>query len=222
MTVRRIVDLSRPLDAGTPVYPGDPPVRFSPHARVERDGFNLLRVEMGSQSGTHADAPFHFLEGGARIDEVDPTLFVGPGVVVDVRHRGEREAITAVDVEPWRAQLVPGVVVVLWTGWSERYGTAAYLDHPYLGEDACRVLLDAGVRTIGLDTPSIDETPDDEHPGAGFGCHLLVAGAGGIVVENLARLEEIDFAEPFFSLLPLRLTGADGAPVRAVAMDLAP
>ena len=81
--------------------------------------------------------------------------------------------------------------------------------------DACRALLDRGVRTIGLDTPSIDETPSATYP-----CHHMIAAAGGVIVENLTNLAAVDFPDPFLSVLPLRLTGADGAPVRAVALDL--
>jgi kynurenine formamidase len=214
----RVIDLSLPLDATTQTYPGDPEVRLTQHATVERDGFNLLAVSMGSQSGTNVDAPFHFDPAGARIDEVALELFVGTGVLVDVRGKRPREPITVADVEggAWR----PGRIAVLHTGWSAHYGTAAFFDHPYLSREACAWLLDQGVRTICLDTLNIDETPDDEHPGVGFPCHLLVAAVGGIVVENLTNLEAVDFPDPLISVLPLRLTGADGGPTRAVAIDL--
>jgi kynurenine formamidase len=208
MFVRRVVDLSVPLDDRTPVYPGDPPVRLTAAATIARDGYNLLAVHMGSQSGTHCDAPYHFLEGGARVDALDLRLFAGPGVLVDVRGRPDRYPIGVADVEPYLDRVGPGTIVVLHTGRSDP-------DHPYLGADACRALLDRGVRTIGLDTPNIDETPSATYP-----CHHMIAAAGGVIVENLTNLAAVDFPDPFFSVLPLRLTGADGAPVRAVAMQL--
>jgi kynurenine formamidase len=215
--VRRVVDLSVPLDDGTPVWPGDPPVRLTPAATVARDGYNLLAVHMGSQSGTHCDAPYHFDPGGPRIDELDLRLFTGPAILVDVRGLAARQAVGVADLGPWE-RFGPGTIVVLHTGWSAHRGTPRYADHPYLGADACRVLLDRGVRTIGLDTPNVDETPAG--PEAGYPCHRLIAAAGGVVVENLTNLEAVDFADPFVSVLPLRLTGADGAPVRAVALQL--
>jgi kynurenine formamidase len=76
------------------------------------------------------------------------------------------------------------------------------------------------VRTVCLDAINIDETPDASHPGVGFPVHRLIAAAGGIIVENLTGLERIDFADPFLAVFPLRLTGADGSPTRAVALDL--
>jgi kynurenine formamidase len=221
MHVRRVVDLSVPLDDQTPVYPGDPPVRLSPAATVAHDGYTLLDVHMGSQSGTHCDAPYHFDSDGARIDELDLRLFVGPGVVVDVRGLADRAAIDAGHLAPYLDSLGPTTLVVLHTGWSAHLRTPRYADHPFLGADGCRALLDRGVRTIGLDTPNIDETPDSTHPEGDWPCHRMIAAAGGVIVENLTNLAAVDFADPFLSVLPLRLTGADGAPARAVALQLA-
>ena len=76
------------------------------------------------------------------------------------------------------------------------------------------------VRTIGIDAINLDETPDDDHPGEGFPVHHLVARAGGVIGENFRNLDQVDWADPFVMCLPVRLTGADGAPVRAVAVRL--
>jgi kynurenine formamidase len=220
MRVRRVVDLSLAIDAATQVYPGDPQVQFAPAATIQADGFNLLNVQMGSQSGTNCDAPYHFLDRGARIDELDLALFTGPGVLIDVRGKPARAAIDAEDVAPYLDRVGPGTIALFHTGWSEHYGTDSYFDHPFVGADAARALLDRGVLTFCLDTLNVDETPDADHPGAGFPVHLLIAEAGGVVVENLTALEQIDFADPLITVFPLRLTGADGAPTRAVAIDL--
>ena len=221
MRIRRVVDLSLAIDADTQVYPGDPQVRFQQAATIERDGFNLLGVEMGSQSGTNCDAPYHFLDSGARIDEVDLRLFAGPGVIVDLRGMPARGAISLADVAPYLDRVASGTLIVFHTGWSVHYGTPAYFDHPFLGAEACRALLERGVRTFCLDTQNIDETPDAFHPGVGFPVHHLIAEAGGIIVENLCGIEQIDFADPLITVFPLRLTGADGSPTRAVAIELA-
>jgi kynurenine formamidase len=220
MRVRRVVDLSLAIDEHTQVYPGDPHVRFAQAATIEQDGFNLLSVEMGSQTGTNCDAPYHFVADGARIDELDLSLFAGPGVIIDVRGKRPRTAITAEEVRPYVDQVGPGTVVIFHTGWSAYYGTDAYFDHPYLGTDACQVLLELGVRTFCLDTLNIDETPDDNNPGVGFPVHHLVGNVGGVVVENLTCVDQIDFADPLITVFPLRLTGADGGPTRATAIDL--
>jgi kynurenine formamidase len=219
ITVRRIVDLSVPLSDSTQGYPGDPVPHFEPAATIEADGFNLLSLRISSQTGTHVDAPYHVRANAPRVDELDLSLFAGEGVVVDVTGLAPRTRITWDAIAPWAGRLKAGVIALLHTGWADHYGTVAYFDHPYLDADACRRMLDLGVRTFLLDFPNIDETPDATHPGEGFPVHYLIAAAGGVIGENLRNFERIDFT-PFVSCLPLRLTGADGAPVRAVAMDL--
>ena len=221
MRVHRVIDLSVPVDAGTVVYPGDPTPGFEVHSTIERDGFNLLAIHLGSQSGTHVDAPYHFEEDGLRIDEVPVDRFVGTGVVVDATGLAPRGEITWEHVAPVEHRLGAGVVVLLRTGWSRHYGTPAYFEHPFLSADACRRMLDLGVRTFCIDAINIDETPDDEHPGVGFPCHHLISRLDGVIGENF-RLEEIPTGDFLVACTPIRLTGADGGPVRAVAIELAP
>ena len=220
MRVTRVVDLSVPVGAGTVVYPGDPTPRFTVHSTVERDGFNLLHVEMGSQSGTHVDAPYHFEDDAPRIDEVPLERFLGPAVVVDARAAGARGRITWEYVEPVADRLGPGTLVLLHTGWAARYGSPDYFDHPFLDAEACRRMLGLGVLTFCIDAINLDETPDEDHPGEGFPVHHLIARAGGVIGENLRNLELVDWPDPFVMCLPIRLQGADGAPTRTIAVEL--
>ena len=220
MRIRRIVDLSVPVGPGTQVYPGDPVPRLQVHSTIARDGFNLLRLDIGSQTGTHVDAPFHFLEDGARIDELALEMFLAPAVIADVRGRAPHTAITWADLAPVAHRLGPGRMLVLHTGWDAHWGTDAYFDHPFLDGDAAGRVVAAGVRTVGLDALSLDETVPDGEPAGGFAAHLAVLGAGGVIVENLTNLAALASEEPVVSVLPLRSTGADGAPVRAVAFDI--
>jgi len=218
--VTRVVELSHVVGPDTQVYPGDPVPRLSPVATIDADGCNVLHVEMGSQSGTHVDAPYHFRSDGARIDAMEPAAFVGTGVLADVTGKPPRAGITAGDLAGIADELRPGRILLLHTGWDRHWGTEAYFDHPFLDADAARRVLDLGVRTIGLDAPSIDETvPDGPHP-TGFACHHLIARAGGVIAENLTGLSAVDFPDPLVSLLPIRLANADGAPVRAVALRI--
>lgn len=184
MRIRRVVDLSVPVGSDTVVYPGDPRVLLEVHSTVARDGFNLLRVEMGSQSGTHVDAPYHVDGSTPRIDEVPLERFLGPAVVVD----------------------------------ASRLGARARIDWGYVAPVADR-MLDRGVRTFCIDAPSIDETPDEAHSGEGLTVHHLIAEAGGVIGENLRNLASVDWPDPFVLALPMRLEGADGAPVRAAAVE---
>ena len=222
--VHGIVDLSHPVEDGMPVYPGDPEARISPATTIGEHGYNVLHVAMGSQTGTHVDAPYHFLADGARIDQLPLELFLAPAVVADVRGRAPHSALTWADLEPVADRLGPGRMLLLHTGWDAHWGSDAYAGHPFLDGEAAERVVAAGVRTVGLDALSLDETVPDGDPAGGFAAHLAVLGAGGVIVENLRGLDGLGLlrsAEPVVSVLPLRLAGADGAPVRAVAFDVA-
>jgi kynurenine formamidase len=211
----RLVDLSHPLTEQVPIYPGDPEPRIFTATTVAQDGYNLSHVHMGTQTGTHIDAPFHFRDQGATVDRMPLELTVGPGVVVPVRGKAAREPITLSDLEPYRERLGPGRIVLFATGWYEHAGSAAFFDHPYLDADVGRAMLDAGVRTIAIDTLNADSTG-----GAEFPIHEMFADAGGYIAENLAGTAGLTpGVEPLLVLLPLNLAGCDGAPVRAVALE---
>ena len=219
MRFGRLVDLSHRVDENTQVFPGDPRPHFEPATTIEEDGVNVLSLHIGSHSGTHVDAPYHFVKAGARIDEMDPALFIGPAVIMEARGKEPRERITVEDLRPYEDQLSGGVIAVVWTGWDEYYGTPRYYDHPFLDRQAAQLILDSGVKTVAIDALNVDETVlEGPHP-EGYPVHDLICGAGGIIAENLTNLRDVDFPDPLLSLLPIKLAGSDGSPVRAVAIE---
>lgn len=219
MRIGRIVDLSRRVCEDTQVFPGDPRPHFEPASTIASDGVNVLSLHLGSHSGTHVDAPYHFVEDGARIDEIDPALFIGPATIMDVRGKEPREHITVEDLRPYEDRLSEGVIAVVWTGWDEHYGTLRYYDHPFLDRRAAQLILDSGARTVAIDALNVDETVlEGPHP-EDYPVHHLICGAGGVIAENLTDVGAVDFPDPLFSLLPVKLAGSDGAPVRAVAVE---
>ena len=219
MQFARVVDLSHPITDSTQVYPGDPVPHLSQHSTIERDGFNLMSIQMGSQSGTHVDAPFHFDQNAKRIDELDLGLFYGPGRILDCGDLKPREKITLGHLGEQIDLVKPGEILFFKTGWSDFFGTLEYFNNPYLASDLVEHLLNKGIKTFGLDALNIDETPDGAHPGERFPAHHLIAKAGGVICENLTNLASVDFDSPVFSILPLKFIGIDGAPVRAVAIE---
>ncbi len=218
MTPVRVVDLSVPLDESTQVYPGDPHARMWPATTIAGEGYNVLHVQLGSQTGTHVDAPYHVREDGLRIDQLPLERFIGPLVLVEARGLAPRTPIGWKHLAGDAHRLRPGVVLVLHTGWSAHRGTPAYFAHPFLDADATRRVLGCGVRTIGLDAPSLDETTPDGLTAGGLAAHQLVAAVDGVIIESLTGLQDIRGAATL-SALPLRLTAADGAPCRAVALE---
>ncbi|MFJ9242134.1 cyclase family protein [Streptomyces sp. NPDC101776] len=216
------IDLSVPVVAGMPVYPGDPAVEISPALRAPRDGVNVLQLHMGSQSGTHVDAPYHVDDAWPRLDELSLEFFGGHAVVADVRGLPARAPITPALLAPAlnRLRLRPGSLVLLATGWSAYWGTDEYLAHPWLTPEAAEALVAAGVRTVAVDALSVDPTPEpgDQTAELALPAHRVLCGAGGVIAENLTGLDQvIGLQDVELFLFPLRLAGADGAPVRAVA-----
>lgn len=207
-----LLDLTHPVRTGMPVWPGDPPVRLRPAARVATHGYNLLELHLGSQSGTHVEAPYHVDDALPRLDELPLHRFAGEAVVADVRGLPERTPIGPEHLIPVRNRLAPGVVLLLCTGWSAYWGTTRYAAHPWLDPTAAELLVTAGVRTVGIDAPSIDATAAPALP-----AHHVLAAAHAVIAENLTGLADLLTTPATVWLLPLALEHAEGSPVRAVA-----
>lgn len=211
----RIVDLSHPLDEAIPIYPGDPPFRSERAVRLEEMGYNVHRICMGSHAGTHIDAPAHFVAGGATVDALPPEAFVLVGTVLDLRGKGPREAVTAADLEPFAQRLEGVQFPLLYFGWDRHWRDPERMQaHPFLSGEAARWLADRGVRGVGTDGMSVDETGGEACP-----AHEELMGRGLLIAENLANLGSIRTERPLLFLLPLPLVGSDASPVRAVALE---
>jgi kynurenine formamidase len=215
-----VVDLSVSLESRMTVFPGDPEVEITPALTIGRDGVNVLALHLGSQSGTHVDAPYHVIEGGSRLDDLPLDRFLGPALVADVRGVGPEAPITLADLEPVLGTLRPGAILLLRTGWWRHVQDyERYRRHPWLSVEAAHAVVASGVRTVGIDALNIDATPADLST-IRFDAHLPILGADGVIVENLSNLDAIDrLRDPVVSVLPLKLSGSDGAPVRAVAFE---
>ncbi|WP_226581021.1 cyclase family protein [Halobacillus litoralis] len=215
MQIKKIVDLSIPVTNETPVYPGDPKPHLCSAANIEEHGYNVSELNIGSHTGTHVDAPYHIVKDGKKIDEVSLDHFAGEGVVLDVTDKNPGAGITIDDIRDGLDKLQPGKIVLFHTGWDAHVGTDLYFEHPYLTIELVHELLERGVRTFFIDALNID--PPD---GSSFQAHEAITGVNGIIGENFTNFDQIDFDAPFITAFPLKLSGIDGSPVRAVAMEL--
>ena len=190
-----IIDISLPIGADTPVWPGDPPVVVEPVTRVEAgDIAGVSRLSLGTHTGTHVDPPAHFLPGATTVDALPLDVLVGPAVVAGVPagpiDRASLESLGLAD---------GSTRVLLKTGAAD--GT--------LTTDGARCLVERAVRLVGIDTLSIEAATDD------YPVHRILLGAGVVIVEGL----DLAAAPPGpyeLVCLPLRIVGGDGAPARAV------
>lgn len=197
-----IIDISRPIGPDTPVWPGDPPVVVERVTRVEAgDPADVSRLELGTHTGTHVDPPAHFLPGGVTVDALSLDVLVGPAVVADLT------GVPSIDPGALKSLGLPaGTVRLLLKTGREATAIAA---GGALTADGARWLVDRGVLLVGADTLSVE-------PGTGaYPVHRVLLGAGVVIVEGL-DLRSVAAGPYQLVCLPLRITGGDGAPARAV------
>jgi arylformamidase len=194
----KLIDISVPLKEGMVTYPGDPVLQMERAAAIERgDVVNLTRMDLGLHSGTHVDAPVHFLEGGAGVDTVDLDILVGPCEVVE-----------APDLTRSSVELVPdGVERVLFkTPNSELWARDDFVEEfARLDGEAATLLVERGVRLVAVDYLSVGDEA----------AHHALLEAGVVPVEGV-DLRGVQPGEYRLICLPLRVVGADGAPARAI------
>lgn len=235
----QFIDLSQPLRDRMTAYPGDPDISIRPALTVAADGVAVARLDFGSHSGTHLDAPAHVIPGGRTVDQIPLELLVGPAAILraPLARAGERIDISAIPAGiPDR---LPQIVCVQ-TGWDRHFGGDEILRHPSLALEFAELLWARGARVLCVDTLSPDPTdtrdpqrsgseitiPDPDaqsnrsmnaqETGSGFPVHEFWLGRDGVIVENLVGLHRLP-DEVHLSLLPLAIRGGDGAPIRAIA-----
>ncbi len=209
-----IYDLTQPIVSGMPVFPGDPEVRIA--ERVTAPPWQASELRLGSHSGTHVDAPRHYLATGDGIGAFPVDRFIRSGFVVGAPGRTPNEPLGTELLDSVRPRLRPGAVVVLRTGWDRYWGQERYLRHPYLSAELASALVDLGVGLVGIDALNVDSTAD-----GGEDAHRLLLGGNVLIAENLRGVDRLTAGAPYvFAILPLALGAVDGAPARAVAWDI--
>jgi arylformamidase len=205
----RVIDVSVPNGPGQHVYPGDPAPRLEAVHRI-RDGApaNVTLITMGSHTGTHVDAPHHFIDEGPRLGQVALDRMVGEALVADLRGRTVIDAAALADVETR-----PGDILLCRTDNSERWAAPEFQrDFVYVSEDAAEVMLDRQVRAVGLDYLSIECFGSSDFP-----VHHRLLGAGVFIIEGL-DLRQAAPGRYVLVCLPLKFPDLDGAPARAVLL----
>lgn len=222
----RLVDLSHRIVEGMTSFRA--PYHTAPEvvvtARHETEGRAVRRLTLGTHSGTHVDAPLHFIPAGPALHELPLETFVGPAAVARLTPIEPLTEIGAARLRDALGGSLRHPRLLLELGWSRYWDDPEmfYGQAPYLSTEACTWLLAEGVRLIGMDTPS----PDDPRLGRGAAVdspnHKLLLGRGVVLCEYLTNLETLGSDEVFLIALPLPVEGADGAPARVVAFDPRP
>lgn len=207
----RFYDISRPLGPATPVWPGDTPYALTPVARLSAgDSVNLTTLTISAHTATHVDAPFHFAADGATMEAVDLPAYWGPAQVVTVSKAAG--PLIPDDFAGYDLSLAPRLLVHSPASAADPtvFHHAFVYPSPELADHLGRL----GIVLYGADAASMDDSHSSDLPG-----HHALRRNGILILEGLA-LSGVPDGLYELAALPLRITGGDGSPVRAVLRSL--
>lgn len=205
----KLIDVSVPIHKAMTIYRGNPLVRIRPVMTLPRNGVHVSEICLGSHTGTHIDAPSHFINGGVGIDQIDPRRFFGVAWVADLRR--VKGGIGAADLA--KARIPRGTRRVLLRTSNSRLwhpARAFRTDFVYLAPDGAGWLVERGVQLVGIDYLSIER-----YGVTGAPTHRRLLGAGVPILEGL-DLFKIRPGRWQMAAFPLRIRDGDAGLTRAV------
>jgi len=212
----KIIDLTLTISENIPTFPGSPQPNFINWENIEKDGYNLELLFLSTHTGTHIDAPFHFMKKGQKIDQIMTKRLVIEAVLIKIR-KGANQTITKTDIQRFEKKygiIDNGSTIIFHTGWQKNLNKKFYfLKNPGLATSAAKYLASKKINLVGIDSPSIDLGKDSK-----FSVHHILAKSGILIVENLTNLDKIHSEKFHLIVAPLKLKNATGSPVRAMAL----
>jgi arylformamidase len=208
------IDVTVPITDGMLHWPDNPPVTLRRALAIDRgDAANVSALSLGVHTGTHVDAPVHFLPGAADVAALDPAASIGPARVIEI---SDPVAARRAELEP--AHPRRGERLILKTRNSSRRWSAEPFteDFVFVAADGAQFLAERGIALLGVDYLSVGGFAVD-----GEATHRALLEAGILVVEGL-DLTDIEPGDYALVCLPLRLAGSDGAPARALLRPIRP
>ena len=211
------IDLTIPISQTLPSFPGSPKPQFIPWSTIKKDGYNLELLFMSSHSGTHIDAPFHFVNSGPKIHQISTDRFVNDAILINIDKKAN-QAITKSDILSFERkfrQIPMHSTIVFRTNWSKNLQNPIYFEkNPGLSISAAKYLVSKKANLVAIDSPSIDLGTDSK-----FSVHEILSKNNILIVENLVNLNKISGTDFMLIVMPLKLKNATGSPVRAVAIQ---
>ena len=212
-TKRRIWDVSVPVRHGGLVYPGNPPISITAMQSIAQgDTANVSRIDLGSHTGTHVDAPLHFMDGSAGVDELPLDVLVGPARLIAF---GD-EVMAVGEAELRRHDLRSVTRLLIRTrnsAWLASGSSEFHPDFTHVAPDGAEYLVSIGVRLVGVDYLSVEQFHSPHHR-----THKTLLSNGVVIVEGLV-LTEPPPGDYELYCLPMLLAGLDGAPARTVLIS---
>ena len=212
----KVIDLTLTISENIPTFPGSPQPNFINWESIEKDGYNLELLFLSTHTGTHIDAPYHFVKKGQKIDQIMTKRLVTEAILIKIR-KGSDQAITKNDIQKFEkkyGKINDGSTVIFHTDWQKNLNKKSYfMKNPGLGTSAAKYLASKKINLVGIDSPSIDLGKDEK-----FSVHHILAKSGILIVENLTNLDKINSQKFHLIVAPLKLKNATGSPVRAMAL----
>lgn len=183
----------------------------------------MSKLTITSHVGTHIDAPRHFLERGASVDEIPLDRLVGEAVVIDLKGKGANSSVSAEEIEAVGVEILPGTIPVIHTGWTERmWGRDGFWEEmPYLKGDVGEYFAQKEVKALAMDCfpeKAFWRVPPEEGEFVGIN-HIKLLEQGIPLIQFVTNLSKIRGRHFLMVALPLKLTGMDGAPARVIALE---
>lgn len=210
----KVLDLTHTIMPDMPVYPGTEPPIFTPANTYEKDGFKETKISMFTHTGTHMDPPAHLFPGRTTLDQFPAEQFIGRALVVDCRGLSDGGAITMEHLRKYGNLADEADFLLFCLGWDQYWGTDDYFgDYPCIDDAVLDHILAGSYKGIGFDVIGLDPIADTN-----LTRHKKLFAHKDIVnIENLKALDKCPAGLFWFSCYPLKLAGADGSPIRAVA-----
>ncbi len=205
------IDVTAPLEPRTtPVFPGDAPIKLDFLQNMQSGGkLTLSSYTMGAHSGTHIDAPMHFIRDGASLDKIPLSTFIGPVRIIDCSPGAMAIDAAELNKHQWR-----GAARIFFRTRNSRNGWMTdptfHKDFTYIAPDAAKLLAGAGVELVGIDYISAEKFGAEEPQ-----THWMLLGKGTPIVEGL-DLRDVKPGDYELMLLPIRVIGHEAAPIRAL------
>lgn len=214
---RQIIDLTMFIEEGMQTFP----THWHPFVEITRLGRHGIenretrKITLGTHTGTHIDAPRHFIRDGMTVDELPLDQLVGPASILDLTHFSSSAEITSEDLNSALAGRSAERVIMRFD-WDRHLGTMVYYNEsPFLSEEAAHWLVDKGCRLLGMDTAMPDNPKNGRGTSNDSPNHKTLLGNGVILLEYLVNLKAINTSVFDLIVAPLKIRDGDGAPVRA-------
>ena len=213
--MNKIIDLSMDIYPGMPVYPGDPGMVTETVRSLPEDDYRLTRMSLGTHTGTHVDAPLHFLPDGTDAAGIDLSSFIGEAIFLrpEIRSADGSDIIDLTDAS--KSLVREGDRIIFSTGWERKAGSDDYFrDYPVFSAELLAFLLEKRPLLLGADLPTLAAADDP------YRMHREMFSCGTVFVEGLIRTRDLSEGRFFFAAAPLKIVGGDGSPARAYVIVL--